>query len=100
MSPAFRGCESNFSLQEYALNGCTFLNNGACEIHNTGYLPLECAFCHHSRPGEGPRCHDYLEEQWNSKEGRHLVRKWMKKVRFPFADFFEEMVWRSHLGRQ
>src|SRR5512138_1982346 len=56
LSPAFKGCELQLASNEYAGNGCTFLQEGLCELHSTGLMPLECRFCHHDRPGLGPRC--------------------------------------------
>ena len=42
LSPAFRGCEGTFAFQEFAQNGCCFLKNGLCALHETGLEPLEC----------------------------------------------------------
>jgi hypothetical protein len=77
LSPAFKGNESNYAWNEHAPNGCTFLTTGArCELFGTGLQPLECRFCHHSRRGEGPRCHRAIEKDWNSHVGRTLVARW------------------------
>lgn len=78
LSPAFRGCEGSFALERFADKGCTFLLEGRCELHGTGHEPLECSFCHHSRPGEGPKCHRALERDWDSPAGRELVVRWSK----------------------
>lgn len=77
LSPAFRGCESNFALQQFSAFGCNFLNNGLCELHGTGFEPLECRFCHHTRKGLGQECHTALEKDWNTPPGRALTAKWM-----------------------
>lgn len=53
LSPAFRGCEGGIALQQYAQNGCCFLSDSLCELHGTGFMPLECRFCHHLRAGLG-----------------------------------------------
>ena len=82
LSPAFKGCESGFALQEYAKNGCTFLNKKKCELYNTEYQPLECRFCHHERTGLGIKCHNELEDQWNSIKGRKLIKHWIHCVEF------------------
>ncbi len=76
LAPAFRGCEGRVALQQYARNGCTFLQDGGCALHATPHLPLECAFCHHGRPGQGQACHAALEADWRSAEGRALVKRW------------------------
>lgn len=77
LSPAFRGCEGGFALQEYAHNGCGFLKSGLCELHGTGFQPLECRFCHHARMGRGTECHAALERDWNSPAGQALVKVWI-----------------------
>lgn len=76
LSPAFRGNEREFALQRHAGNKCTFLREDRCELHGTGFQPLECRFCHHTRPGLGPKCHADLERDWQTPAGRGLVRRW------------------------
>ena len=76
LAPAFRGCEGHIALQLFAGNGCTFHADGACALHQTPHLPLECAFCHHARRGQGQACHDALAADWQTPEGRALVRRW------------------------
>ncbi|HWQ57780.1 MAG TPA: hypothetical protein VN540_02080 [Clostridia bacterium] len=80
LSPAFRGCEGNFALQQYAGNGCNFLDDGLCELHGTGHEPLECLFCHHLRKGLGRKCHEDLEKDWRTPAGQALVRQWIGQI--------------------
>ena len=82
LSPSFKDCELNFAYREYTSAGCTFLVNNKCELHGTGYQPLECRFCHHDRPGMGPRCHADIERDWNTSAGRALIVKWSQTVSF------------------
>lgn len=79
LSPAFKGCERYYALQEYAKNGCNFLKNGLCELHDTGCEPLECLFCHHLRKGLGRQCHLDLEKDWRTPAGQILVSKWARQ---------------------
>lgn len=79
LAPAFRGCEGSFALQAFAGRGCVFLKAGRCELHGTGFQPLECRFCHHDRPGQGPRCHAAIEQEWRCPAGRALVADWCKR---------------------
>jgi hypothetical protein len=79
LSPAFYGCEGNFATQESASRGCNFLKEERCELFGTGCQPLECRFCHHDRPGQGPVCHAALEKDWNSPSGRALVVRWSRR---------------------
>lgn len=79
LSPAFRGCEKYFAVNEHAHNGCTFLEKGLCRLHGTGMQPLECRFCHHARVGLGAKCHADLEKNWGTSAGQALVVRWMKE---------------------
>jgi len=81
LSPAFRGCEHNFALQQFASNGCNFLSDNLCELHGTGFQPLECRFCHHTRQGLGKRCHAEIEKDWQTPAGALLVLNWMRIAR-------------------
>ena len=36
LSPAFKGCEGNFALNEFSKNGCNFFKNSLCELFGTG----------------------------------------------------------------
>ena len=82
LSPAFKGNEINFALDMYKNNGCTFLEDGLCELHGSDVQPLECRFCHHTRSGLGPKCHADIERDWNTPAGRALVVRWSKLTGF------------------
>lgn len=36
LSPAFKGNESNYAMQLFSQNGCTFYSHGLCELFGTG----------------------------------------------------------------
>lgn len=76
LSPAFKGNEVNYALKVYSGNGCTFLNDGLCELHGTELQPLECRYCHHSRKRKGHKCHLAIEREWNTPYAKKLVVKW------------------------
>lgn len=78
LSPAFKGCEASFALNQFADRGCNFHSESGCELHGTGLMPLECRFCHHDRPGMGPHCHADIEREWNTPAGKALVGRWGK----------------------
>jgi hypothetical protein len=82
LAPAFKGCEVEFALERHAHRGCTFLDDNRCELHGTGFQPLECRFCHHDRPGQGPQCHADIGKEWNTPHGRALVVRWSKMTGF------------------
>ncbi|HPT20345.1 MAG TPA: hypothetical protein PLR88_00250 [Bacteroidales bacterium] len=76
LSPAFKGNECNYSLQFFSKSGCTFLNDGLCELFGTGLQPLECRYCHHKRKGSGIICHSDIEKEWNTDYGKRLIVRW------------------------
>jgi hypothetical protein len=78
LSPAFKGCEISFALDLFASRGCTFLQDGLCELYGTGLQPLECRYCHHDRRKLGFFCHQELARDWNTPAGRALVVHWSK----------------------
>lgn len=78
LSPAFKGNEGGIALNIHARGGCNYLKENRCELHGTGYQPLECRFCHHDRPGQGPLCHADIERDWKTDAGRALVKRWCR----------------------
>lgn len=82
LSPAFKGCELSFAEEIYSSQGCTFFHDQRCELHGTSFQPMECRFCHHDRPGLGPRCHADIEKDWNTSAGRALVVRWSNLTGF------------------
>lgn len=78
LSPAFKGCEGGIAFEEFARHKCTFLQDNLCELHGTGFQPLECRVCHHERPGVGPKCHAAILEDWKTLPGRQLVARWCR----------------------
>lgn len=92
LSPAFKGCENNFALQNYAEYGCNFYNNHLCDLYSPHLQPLECRFCHHDRTGKGMECHTAIEQEWNSNEGRQLIELWMIKTDFPYKEYYHRII--------
>ena len=85
LSPAFKGNEGLYALDDHARKGCGFLTpDRRCELFGTGLQPLECRFCHHERRGDGPKCHRALEKDWNSHAGRALVERWAAERGLPW----------------
>lgn len=59
---------------------CTFLKDDLCEIHNSGYKPLECRVaCCKKRDS---RLHLKVAKTWNNEEGRAVVEEWKKLVNY------------------
>ena len=90
LSPAFKGCESSIATNQFAESSCNFLKNGFCELHDTGYQPLECRYCHHERLGLGNKCHADLEKDWKTPVGQILVERWIKRIGLSFYILLEE----------
>ena len=82
LSPAFKGNEMDFARKLFESAACTFLKGGLCELHGTGFQPLECRHVHHSAPESGRRCHADVERDWNTRAGRELVVRWSKVTGF------------------
>ena len=82
LSPAFYGCGGLVATKQNSMNGCNFLKNGLCELHGTDLFPIECAFCHHDRVGQGIICHTYIAYDWKTLRGQKLVARWQKIVGF------------------
>ncbi|HEX2919791.1 MAG TPA: hypothetical protein VHO50_01365 [Bacteroidales bacterium] len=82
LAPAFKGNESNYAFAEFSQYGCTFLNDGKCELFDTGHMPLECRYCHHSRKGKGQQCHSDIEKDWKTMDGQKLIVKWGNIIGF------------------
>ncbi len=82
LSPAFKGCEGNYALTIFSNQGCTFLKNNLCELHGTGFQPLECRYCHHNRKGLGKVCHSDLEKDWHTPDGKALIAQWCMTTGF------------------
>lgn len=76
LSPAFKGNEGSYAYNIFSDQGCTFFQDGKCELYNTGYQPLECRFCHHERQGLGKKCHLEIEKDWNTPQGKRVIVRW------------------------
>jgi hypothetical protein len=82
LSPAYKGNEVKIALHFFSGQGCTFLKDNLCELYGTGLQPLECRFCHHTRRGQGEKCHAEIEKDWYSQAGQRLVIEWSKTSGF------------------
>jgi hypothetical protein len=82
LSPAFKGNEGNYALQIFSNNNCTFLQNNLCELFGTGFQPVECRYCHHSRKGSGLKCHTDIEKDWKTANGKRLIVRWGNLIGF------------------
>lgn len=57
---------------------CTFLKNGLCEIHASGFKPKQCRESFGCRPNVGPTKYD-IARDWDTENGRVLVARWQRE---------------------
>lgn len=83
LTPALKGREMEYSLSyPRSLRGCTFWNNGLCDLHASGLKPTEGKLAHHSIIGDKKihqDIHMAVLETWRTDEGRALVALWKDK---------------------
>lgn len=80
LAPAFKGNEGFYATQEFSTRGCTFLEDGRCQLFQKSFRPIECRYCHHDRKGLGTKCHNEIANDWDSNKGRRLIRQWINIV--------------------
>ena len=79
--PAVKGSE--FELGPNPHHGeCVFFNEGLCDLHAQGLKPTggRKASCQRTMDGEGYAIHRELIEQWDTEQGRALVRRFVDEV--------------------
>lgn len=91
LAPASIGCEGRDapdmdlgSMLKFLIQGswgkgrCTFLKDGLCELHDSGYKPMQCreSYCCKS---EGPSNLE-MSEMWDTPYGRQMVARWKDLV--------------------
>lgn len=58
---------------------CNFLTkDGLCEIHNSGFKPIECRTGFGCSPGADYPELETMHEMWASEEGHNAVETWRK----------------------
>jgi Fe-S-cluster containining protein len=91
LCPAAEDCEGCFApigdFLEMALGlfekgQCTFLKAGKCEIHDSGFKPLECRTAHHDREDEELPLDERasIAAAWMTDRGRQIVAEWKTLV--------------------
>lgn len=89
LCPASEGCEGkdapDFDMYELIMSSltgslskgeCTFLNeHNRCELHTTGFKPIECRLNFGCRPRVSIRNHT-VAKLWNTPKGRAVLAKW------------------------
>ena len=88
LAPASVGCEGwyapEFDIWELMIGPpnkgkCIFFKTGLCEIHESGFKPLQCREA--LACGEKVGIDNYeMARLWNSDDGRELVDFWWKSI--------------------
>lgn len=78
IKPALKGYEGDRSpWQTASWKGCTFWNNGLCELHDTGLKPLHAKLAHHDLTSEeNDKISDMIIEAWETEKGKEVIDKW------------------------
>jgi Fe-S-cluster containining protein len=58
---------------------CTFLKEGLCEIHDSGFKPIQCRMMDCSVPKATPNNYD-VARMWNTSEGEEALRIWDEEL--------------------
>jgi hypothetical protein len=84
IGPALKGYEGEkAALYPMSEEGCTFWNNGLCDLHDVGLKPLEGRLANHANvhASENPvALHAAVAQLWDSDEGRAVVAEWKEAV--------------------
>ena len=75
LCPSVRGHECQHDMTHFS-GGCTFLKDGLCEIHDSGFKPLEGRAVHHDDDYSTEGMHEYIINRWDNREGRRVFRRW------------------------
>ncbi len=94
LCPASVGSEGDFApttdwlqmlLGGWKKGACTFLAKGKCDIHNSGFKPLECRLAHHTREDAGDTVNAQrvgIVAAWMTDRGRKIVAEWKTLIGF------------------
>ena len=58
---------------------CVFFVKNACELHASGFKPIQCRMALGCRENECPDNYD-IARAWNTVEGREVVELWQKEI--------------------
>jgi Fe-S-cluster containining protein len=95
LCPAAEGCEggacrefSTFELLTVAMVGggackgrCTFLKDGLCEIHSSGFKPVQCRKSFECRGNPEYPDNYAVARLWDTEEGRAVMAMWPGELR-------------------
>lgn len=86
LKPALKGYEGEKSpYATWSPDGCTFFNDGKCDLHQKGLKPTLGKLANHSvtsnlkMTAETKKAEDIVEEDWQSEEAIQLIEKWTKR---------------------
>lgn len=88
LAPASEGCEGldapecdswvSAFMGNWCKGQCTFLRDGKCEIHDSGFKPRQCR---ETLGCTGEHTTNYeIAKHWDTDEGRTVVERWIQSV--------------------
>ncbi len=90
LSPAAAGHEGKIGPQsvmsgkDWKGGTCTFYKNQQCEIHSSGFKPLECRLALRCDVAIGRQADDAhkhgIPRAWDSWRSRRIIRRWLRLV--------------------
>lgn len=92
LAPASKGAESQEAPECPSLvswyhgwykGRCNFLTKqGLCELHDSGFKPLQCRTGSGCSPTDGYYSNLDMAKKWDTKKGRAAIKRWEKEVGF------------------
>ena len=90
LSPAVAGYEGKIGPQavmsgkDWKRGTCTFYKNQRCEIHASGFKPLECRLALSCDVAIGRQADDAHKQEipraWDSWRSRRIIKRWLRMV--------------------
>ena len=80
IKPALKGYEGGYSPWAITtMQGCTFWNNGLCDLHDLGLKPMHAKLSHHDLTlDQVNEIADAVTEEWETEKATQVIDKWKK----------------------
>lgn len=78
LKPALKGYEGlTAPWKTYSHMGCTFWENGLCQLHTSGLKPSQGKLALHDQ-SEEDQAHiaDFLDKSWKAKNAKKTLKRW------------------------
>lgn len=80
LKPALKGHEGERAPWETASkDGCTFWNNGKCDLHSLGLKPTQGKLANHANTQkQNDMMGEMIFESWRTDDAKKVIEKWKK----------------------